>query len=132
MLLFLFINPMWDNEVQRIGKKKCTPLGYKLHGISDLLGFIAILTLFGTLVYLLYRVVTGTYQSGLLWLPGMSFLLALIGSILFQISWVLAHRKGFRYEPYSREATWIEDGQRCSYTAKDYSQDRMAQGKIIH
>gem|GEM_PF-3837790 len=23
-----FVYPMWDNESQRIGKKKCTPLGY--------------------------------------------------------------------------------------------------------
>ncbi len=29
----LFINPMWDNESQRIGKQKCTPLGYRLHKI---------------------------------------------------------------------------------------------------
>jgi hypothetical protein len=39
----LFINPMWDNEAERIGKQKCTPLGYALHAISDLIGFIALL-----------------------------------------------------------------------------------------
>ena len=39
----LFIYPMWDNESQRIGKQKCTPKGYNLHVIAELLGFIGLL-----------------------------------------------------------------------------------------
>ena len=31
----MFINPMRDSESQRIGKQKCTPLGYRLHTASD-------------------------------------------------------------------------------------------------
>jgi hypothetical protein len=31
----LFINPMWNSETERIGKQRCTPLGYALHGISE-------------------------------------------------------------------------------------------------
>ena len=64
----LFINPMWDSESERIGKQKCTPLGYKLHGISDLIGFASLLLLLVTGVYLRYRSVVGTYHSTLLWL----------------------------------------------------------------
>jgi len=37
----LFIYPIWDNESQRIGKQKCTPLGYKLHGTAEGLGLIS-------------------------------------------------------------------------------------------
>ena len=32
----LFIHPMWDNESQRIGKQKCTPAGYALHVIAEM------------------------------------------------------------------------------------------------
>src|SRR5688572_13576293 len=31
-----FINPMWDSESERIGKQKCTRLGYALHEIPGL------------------------------------------------------------------------------------------------
>lgn len=39
----LFIHPMWDNESQRIGKRKCTPAVYALHAIAEMIGFAGLL-----------------------------------------------------------------------------------------
>src|SRR5437867_2170602 len=74
-----FINPMWDNEAERIGKQRCTPLGYALHTISDLLGFVALLLLFGSAAYLGYRGIVGSFRASLLWLFTIPFALAIIG-----------------------------------------------------
>ena len=88
----LFINPMWDNESERIGKQRCTPLGYALHVISDLIGLLALLLLLAAGAYLGYRGMVGTFRLGLLWLFAVTFGLALVGSALFHYSWALARR----------------------------------------
>ncbi len=111
----MFINPVWDNEAERIGKQRCTPLGYALHAISDLSGFVALLLLLGIAAYLGYRGIVGTFRASLLWFFSIPFGLAIIGSTLYRISWVLAHRRGFRYDQESREASWVEHGQRRTY-----------------
>lgn len=114
----LFINPMWDNEAERIGKQRCTPLGYALHTVSDLLGFIGMLLLFGTGAYLAYRGIVGTFSASLLWFFTIPFGLAIIGSLLYSYSWRLARRRGFHYDHDQREASWIENGERRSYKYK--------------
>jgi len=114
----IFINPMWDNESQRIGKQKCTPLGYSLHVIADLIGFIGLLLLLGTGAYLAYRTIAGTFHLSLLWLLAIAFIVGFIGSALYRYSWVLAEKKGFRYDYETREASWMEDGQRRIYKWK--------------
>ena len=111
----LFIYPMWDNESQRIGKQKCTPIGYTLHGIAELLGFIGILLLFAVGAYLGYRRYSGTFHSSLFWLLAVPFVLGLIGECLYRYSWRLAAKKGFHYDYETREASWTEDGQRRVY-----------------
>ncbi len=114
----LFINPMWDNESERIGKQRCTRLGYALHSISDLVGFIALLLLLGTGAYLGYKGMVGTFQTGFLWLLTVPFTLAGIGWALYRCSWLLARKKGFRYDCETREASWIENGERQTYKWK--------------
>jgi len=115
----LFINPMWDNEAERIGKERCTRLGYALHTISDLMGFIALLLLLGTAAYLGYRGIVGGFHASLLLLLPIPFGLAIVSSILYRFSWVVAHRRGFHYDYDSREASWLEDGQRRTYKCND-------------
>lgn len=110
---------MWDNEAERIGKQRCTPLGYALHGISDGLGFIALCLLLGIAVYLVHRGIDGTFNASLLWLFPIPFALAIVGWSLYRLSWVLARRKGFRYDYESREASWLEHGKRLSYRYND-------------
>jgi hypothetical protein len=110
-----FINPMWDNESECIGKQRCTPLGYTLHVISDLIGFLGLLLLLATVAYLGYRHIFGKFHIGLLWFFAVPFGLAFVGSALFHYSWVLARRRGFRYDYDAREASWIENGERQKY-----------------
>jgi len=113
----LFIYPMWDHESQRIGKQKCTPIGYMLHGIAELLGFIGLLLLFACGAYISYRLYAGTYHGSLFWLMAIPFVLGFIGQILYQISWRLAAKKGFHYDGVTCEASWTEDGQRQTYNS---------------
>jgi len=111
----LFIYPMWDNESQRIGKQKCTPLGYKLHSIAELLGFVGLLLLLAAGVYLGYRASRGAFHPSLLWVLAVPFGLGSVGEVLYWYSWRLAARKGFQYDYDKREASWLEDGQRRVY-----------------
>jgi hypothetical protein len=115
----LFINPMWDSESQRIGLQKCTPLGYALHALSDLVGFAALLSLVATPCYLGYAMIVGTFESVLLWLFPISFAMAVLAKIMHRFSWWLAQRQGFRYDYECREASWLENGQRRSYMQKE-------------
>ena len=115
----LFINPMWDNEAERIGKQRCTRLGYALHTISDLIGFVALLLLLGTAAYLGYQGIVSSFHASLLWLLSIPIGLAIAGSILYRFSWVVAYRRGFHYDYDSREASWLEDGQRRTYKYND-------------
>ncbi len=111
----LFFHPMWDHESERIGKQKCTPVGYAIHAIADLLGFVGLLLLLGALVYLSYRITAGTFRAALFWLVAAPVGLGLISDLLFHYSWWLARRKGFRYDVERCEATWIESGEQRSY-----------------
>jgi hypothetical protein len=111
----LFIHPMWDNESQRIGKRKCTPFGYAIHLIAEMIGFVGLLVLIGTSVYLAYRGIAGTFDASLFWLLAVPFGLGIISEVLYQCSWVLALMKGFQYDFERREASWMEKGQRRSY-----------------
>jgi hypothetical protein len=111
----LFIYPMWDNESQRIGKQKCTRLGYTLHGVAELLGFVGLLVLLAAGVYLGYRASRGTFHTSLFWFFALPIGLGLIGEILYWYSWRLAAKKGFQYDHEKREASWLEDGQRRVY-----------------
>jgi hypothetical protein len=63
-----FIHPMWFDEGQRVGKQKCTPIGYAIHGIAEMIGFVGLLLLFATPVYLAYTGIAGTFNASLLWL----------------------------------------------------------------
>ena len=110
-----FIYPMWDNESERLGKKKCTPIGYALHGVVEIGGLIGLLMLLGTIAVLTYKCIAGTFHVHLLWLFAVPFLLGLLCEVLFRYSWRLAQKKGFRYDYATREASWIEDGNRRVY-----------------
>ena len=109
---------MWDNESQRIGKLKCTPFGYALHSIADLLGFIGIILLLGTCIYLGYKGFMGTFTRQLLWLFVIPFGVGIFARILFEYSWVLALRKKFHYDYETRQANWVEDGKEITYKWK--------------
>jgi hypothetical protein len=111
----LFMHPMWDNESQRIGKQKCTPIGYTLHAVAELVGFVGLLLLLILLIVLVWKEIAGTFQISLLWLLMIPFSFGIISELLYQYSWKLALRKGFHYDYELREASWIEAGERRFY-----------------
>jgi len=114
----LFIYPMWDHESERIGKQKCTPLGYWLHGLADLIGFIGLLLFLGVGVYLAYRGLSQSFHASLFWLLAIPFGFGFIGQVLHQLSWGLAYRRSFEYDYEKAEASWVENGERVSYKWK--------------
>jgi len=111
----MFINPMWDSESQRLGKQKCTPRGYRLHLVSDLVGFFALFLLLATFVYLRFRSALGSFHESLWWLLAVPLAVALGGTLLHRYSWQLAERKGFQYDYETCEASWLEDGQKIVF-----------------
>ncbi len=88
-----FFYPMWDNESQRIGVKMCTPFGYMLHGIAELLGLVWFLLLLLTSAYLIYEWIAGHFHLSLLWLLTTPYAVAYGGRILDWCSWILAKQK---------------------------------------
>ena len=120
----MFINPMWFHESQRIGKQKCTPTGYMLHTISDLIGFIALICLIGVLVYLGYLAVQDEFTWSLAWLLLLPFAVAIAGNILHSYSWHLAEKRQFKFNHETCISTWVdESGAPQSYQFKYESKD---------
>ena len=104
----LFIHPMWSHESERIGKQKCTPVGYALHGVAELLGFVGLLCLLALPLY-------GAFRGWSWWYLLIPFGIGVVSEILFQLSWWLAVRRGFHYDDNACEASWIEAGQTRTY-----------------
>lgn len=114
----LFIYPMWDHESQRIGKQKCTPLGYKLHGIAELLGFLGLFIFIIVCIYLWFRHGLGVFDKRQFWWMAIPFGIGLVAEFLYAYSWRLATRKGFHYNYDTCEASWMEDGKRLTFKWK--------------
>ncbi len=111
----MFLHPMWSSESERIGKRRCTPLGYSLHISADLIGFMGLILFLLIPALLAYRWFLGSFQAAQGWFMTVPFGFGIVGQILFQTSWVLAQRKNFRYDDEQREASWIEAGERRTY-----------------
>src|SRR5436190_23146340 len=124
----MFIPRMWFDEVERIGKQRCTPFGYALQGVGELVGFFGLLLLLGVPVYLGYRGVVGTFNWSLLWLLTVPFAIGIVGWIIVAFSWWMAFRKKFHYDHERRQSSWIETGEKRSYTFHDWE---AAEGRRI-
>lgn len=120
----MFIQPMWSDEVERIGFRRCTPFGYALHVIGGLFGFVGLLSLFASLAYAAYRAIAGTFDASLLWLPVASFILGAVGRALTAFARSLAMRKSYRYDYASRVSRWIESGCERTYTFDDWQAEQ--------
>ena len=120
----MFVQPMWSDEVERIGFRRCTPIGYALHGVAGLLGFIGLLLLLAALVYLAHRGVNGTFEPSLLWMPVVALGFGLAGWSLTAIARSLAKRKSFRYDYASRVSRWVEEGSEQAYSFDDWNTER--------
>lgn len=116
----MFIPRMWFDEVERVGKQRCTPLGYALHLIGELIGFVGLLSLLVVPLYLSYAAVVGTFRWTLLWLLVVPFAIGVVGSAIVGCSWSLAYRKRFHYDYERRMSTWVESGEEQAYTFADW------------
>jgi hypothetical protein len=106
---------MWDHESQRIGKQKCTPTGYALHAIGEIIGLIGLLFLFVVPAAVVWKWWSGTLEGAMFWLLTIPFGLGVVSEVLVQLSWWLALRKGFKYDYERCEASWMEAGDRRTY-----------------
>ncbi|MEO1132336.1 MAG: hypothetical protein AAFX40_06465 [Cyanobacteria bacterium J06639_1] len=111
----LFVHPMWHHESQRVGKQKCTPLGYALHVIAELIGWAGGLMFFLAIANLIVAAIANRFHVALLGVLLMSLLLGVISEGLYRLSWYLARRKGFCFDYERCEASWIEAGQQRTY-----------------
>jgi hypothetical protein len=111
----LFLHPMWDNESQRIGMQRCWKTAYLVHGYGELVGFLGLLALLGTIVYLAYQGIFGSFNSSMWWLFCVPFGMGVISETMVQASWVMVARRGFEYDYDDRVASWLEEGQRVTY-----------------
>lgn len=114
---------IWFGEIERIGMQRCTPVGYLLNCSGGLLWFIGLLMIPAMPAYLAYRGIVGTFYWSLLWLLAIPFLIIIVGSILIGVSWTLANRKRFHYDYERNESTWIEAGEKRSYTLGNWQAD---------
>jgi hypothetical protein len=111
---------IWFDEVERIGMQRSTPIGYAINSIGGIFWLFGMLALLGIPPYLAYRGFVGTFYWSILWLLTVPFLVVIVGSILIGVSWSLAHRRGFHYDYERRESTWVDAGEKRSYTFDDW------------
>jgi hypothetical protein len=111
----LFIHPMWDNESQRIGVKKCYPLAYDIRAIGELIGFLGLLVLLGTFGWMVYLSTADDLSVRSWWLLTVPVGLGLVSETLVQTSWAMVTKRGFKYDYDKREASWDHDGKRVVY-----------------
>ena len=118
VMRMIFIHPMWDSENERLGLKSCSPSGYTLVGVGDLIGtLLGFLALIAVPLYLAYRLFTGRFSSTLLWLLFIPIGLGVLGRVIFEVGWALARRKQFRYNS-ARTAWWNDGGEIRSFPPK--------------
>ena len=106
----LFIKPMWDSEIQRLGKIKCSPLAYYLHVYSELIGFLAFILLLVLLGAMFLFRIDFSY-----WWYSLPFIIGILTDIVFHYSWGIVEEKEFKYDNEKREVTWIEDGELVTF-----------------
>ena len=115
-----FLYAMWDSESQRIGFRKCTLTGYKLRNVAELIGLLGLLLLIVTILFLIWRGLNGAFHAGQLWWIAFPFSLGFFGDVISLSGYLMAKRKGFRYDWKLKEASWVENGERRFYK---YSSD---------
>jgi hypothetical protein len=114
----IFFHPMWDSENQRLGLKACTPWGYALVGVGNLVGMLlGLLALITVPLYLIYKFFIGQFALSLLWLLLIPISLGILGRVVFEAGWILAKRKQFHYDE-TRIAWWNEGGEIRSFPPK--------------
>ncbi len=111
----LFIHPMWDNESQRIGMKKCWKTAYLIHEYGEFVGFLGLIALLITIGYMIYSAIFAEFQHSMWWLLCVPFGIGIASEIAVQTSWAMVERRGFEYDYQYCVSSWAEDGQTVIY-----------------
>jgi hypothetical protein len=111
----LFISPMWDSENQRLGLKTCTPLGYTVYSIGELMGFVGLLLLVAVPGFLVVRLFRHQFSARDLWLLLIPLVVGVVGRFLLILGWKFATKRQFHYDCDTRKARWIENGNERVY-----------------
>ena len=109
---------MWDSENERIGLKKCSSVASNLRGIAELGGFLGLLFLFATVLYLIYKGLVGDFSIKLLCLLLCPFILGIACELIFRIAYIIADKKKYNFDPATGITTWISNGKKQSYSDK--------------
>ncbi len=110
-MMGLFIYPMWDSENQRLGMKACTPFGYTVRCIADIIGFSGLIFLFLVTASLIRQYLLGHPFESRDLLPLLAALaVGFVGRVLLEFGWALATKKKFEYDSQTMTAKWIEQG----------------------
>lgn len=108
---------MWDSENQRLGMKACTPLGYTVRGVGDLIGYGGLILLLAMLGYLTFRFFRDQFLVRDILLLLIPLTAGVVGRLLLVVGWKLATKKQFQYDCDTRIARWIEDGHERAFPA---------------
>lgn len=102
-------NPMWDNEVERIAVKKCSPLAMRLYAYTDFCSLLSVIWLvFGWGVLSL-----GDWWWSILWI---------LGRIVYRCVYIqILQQHEFSYDEENIKASWRDkSGKYHTYTHQDW------------
>lgn len=116
--LVIFLHPMWHSETQRLGMKACTPLGYYLRGIGDLIGFIGLLLLPAVTIFLVVQGFRHKFLLVELWLLLIPIFVGVIGRVFYEAGWHMAQKRKYNYDYESDSVTWTDGGIEKRYKRK--------------
>ena len=111
----LFIYPMWDSENERLGFKECTPSGYFLREIAELIGFAGLIALIGIIWRLGIILANNSFCKEHLYILAIPFGIGIISETIFQIAYKIAKHKHYNYDLSNGETSWIKNGERKTY-----------------
>ena len=95
--------------------QKCMPVAYKVHGVGELIGFIGLLTLLGTIGYMIYLRNFGDFHASAWWYLAIPFGIGIVSEIMVQLSWHMVSKTGFKYDYKNRESSWVNGSERIHF-----------------
>ena len=97
---------MWSSENERLGFKRCTPLGYFLVSLAFLMFVTAAVALVAVCFLVVSRGLAARLSLDLLYFFLAPGCLGLAGWICHRVAWFLAQRKQFVYDYQSDKCHW--------------------------
>lgn len=114
----MFTSPMWYDEIQRLGYKKCSFLAYNLLGVSDALGALSFLLLLASI----FRAIVDSLANTRFLLIAFAVFFILRFVFFFCSSWIVAKHQ-FNYDYEKRLCTWSKEEVTCTYDYSDYEKE---------